>query len=992
MEKILLLVEDNLRYFLQEQLGQFYNIIIGALQDSYLPQFDLCITDYRNLLEIHQQLLKQKYHEKPAILPVLAVYEIQDENSFSEYMGKSIDELIITPIRKLELLTRIGILLRIRSLSILCIEQKKGSLQIAPLYSGYGKIDIDEKLKSNLLLQHKQYLLTEAQRLTHLGSWEYPIELAPLIIWSEEMFRIFHVDSKEFVPSVKKLLDFIHPEDRNAMQKWLDTTMKGNQAKTLDFRVILNDGTRKIIRGTGKPFFDENGKLAGAIGTAQDITEQKLTEDKLRRSEERFHGFFNLNTEYCFIVSPAGLIIDVNQIALKVLGYHYDELVGRSINSIYAQESKDTLDSLIVIWEQTGVIRNAELIVQTKNGAKHTVILNVTNQYNPDGSLNHIISIHHDITERKQAEQIIVQERNLSNHIIESLPGTFYLFDQNGHFLRWNKLLETITGFSSEEITRMSPVDFFQGSDRDLITDSIKRVFISGYGSVEANLVCKNGRVIPYYNTGNRVFYNDQLCILGMGIDITERKQIENALRESEERLRLFIEHAPVALAMFDHNMNYLAASQRWITDYRLENKQIIGKSHYELFPGLSEHLISAHHRGLKGEVVRNEEYRFVRSDGSAQYNRWEVRPWYTADGAVGGIVIFVEDITERKLAEKQLAAERERLSVTLRSIGDGVIAVDNDKNVILINKAAEELTGWTQKESFRRSLNEVFYALDAATKKRVELIEKNVKYGANLQLISRNGSKADIAHSFEPIIDNQGNVLGMVLVFRDITERRKHESNLKSSLHQKEVLLQELYHRTKNNMQVISALLELQAASSQNEEIERIVRDSQSRIRTMALAHEKLYRSKSLSRINMKDYITDLAKLLMTTYGGSTKKININFGIDDISVLIDIAIPCGLIITELLSNAIKHAFPENREGLIDIGLHQKDSNHLELTVSDNGIGIQPGIDIQKSSSLGIQLVNQITKHQLRGIIKVKSNGGLSWSIIFRSDIYSERV
>ncbi len=477
-----------------------------------------------------------------------------------------------------------------------------------------------------------------------------------------------------------------------------------------------------------------------------------------------------------------------------------------------------------------------------------------------------------------------------------------------------------------------------------------------------------------------------------------ELKKSENALRESNDRLNLFVEHAPAAIAMFDTDMRYIAVSKRWLSDSKIGN-QTVGSYHYEVFPKVKESWKIAHQRGLQGIVTKKEEESYSREDGTFQWTRWEVYPWYLANGKVGGIAIFSEDITKRKTAELALAEEKERLAVTLRCIGDGVITTDINGKILTINKAGEELTGWKQEDARGKPLEEVFYIVDADTGEKHGNLAKNItasgviyKVPDNTILISQDKRKIYIADSVAPISDTKGNVLGIVLVFRDVTERKKYEQSLKSSLSQKEILLQELYHRTKNNMQVISSLLDLQAISSENEDVERIIRDSKTRIRTMSIAHEKLYKSKSLSQIDMKEYINELALLMMHSYGIKPDRIQLHCDIQDVKLLIDIAIPCGLLITELLSNSFKYAFPKNRTGRVDIVLRSKDSNSLELIVSDNGVGLPDEFDITKGTTLGIQLITQIVQHQLHGSYKIDSENGLCWIINFRNDIYTERV
>ncbi|MBD3345153.1 MAG: PAS domain S-box protein [Chitinivibrionales bacterium] len=280
----------------------------------------------------------------------------------------------------------------------------------------------------------------------------------------------------------------------------------------------------------------------------------------------------------------------------------------------------------------------------------------------------------------------------------------------------------------------------------------------------------------------------------------------------------------------------------------------------------------------------------------------------------------------------------------------------------------------------------------ERAEKKIEEGILKAFETGeadVEAELVARDGRKKPHYFTGRRIeYEGRSCLIGMGI---DVSKRKQAEEELKASLQEKNTLLQELYHRTKNNMQVISALLELQAASSNNEDVERIIRESQFRMQTMALAHEKLYKSKELSRIDMEPYLIDLTRFLMTIYDISPEKVGVRFKVDNIKLLIDLAIPCGLIINELLSNSFKYAFPGDREGRIYIEMHREEKT-IQLSVSDNGTGLPHGFDITKSETLGIQLVYQIVEHQLHGSVSAKSNGGLRWHIRFREDLYSERV
>jgi PAS domain S-box-containing protein len=217
-----------------------------------------------------------------------------------------------------------------------------------------------------------------------------------------------------------------------------------------------------------------------------------------------------------------------------------------------------------------------------------------------------------------------------------------------------------------------------------------------------------------------------------------------------------------------------------------------------------------------------------------------------------------------------------------------------------------------------------------------------------------------------------------------EITERKRVEEQLRSSLKEKDVLLKEIHHRVKNNLQVISSLLNLQASSLQDQRALEIFRDSESRVRSMALIHEKLYRSKNLAQIDLSDYIRELAVFLFRSQNAQGRGITLAVQADHLFLDVETAVPTGLILNELISNALKYAFPGDRTGRIDIKLWADDDNRLNLVVADNGCGFPPGLDFRATQSLGLQLVN-ILVDQLEGAIELHSHAGTEFRITLPS-------
>jgi len=221
-------------------------------------------------------------------------------------------------------------------------------------------------------------------------------------------------------------------------------------------------------------------------------------------------------------------------------------------------------------------------------------------------------------------------------------------------------------------------------------------------------------------------------------------------------------------------------------------------------------------------------------------------------------------------------------------------------------------------------------------------------------------------------------------VVLIDITARKRAEEQLHASLREKEILLGEVHHRVKNNMQVISGLLDLQASSSENPELIAMFHESQSRIQAMSLVHEKLYGSKDFTRIDLADYVRTLSKELLQSYKINQGKIDLIVQADgEVYVDINKAIPCGLILNELISNALKHAFPGDRPCELRIIIHETKNTEIEIVVRDNGLGLPDDVDIHQPRTVGLHLVNGLVEKQLDGQIEVRRDNGTEFQIKF---------
>jgi len=220
----------------------------------------------------------------------------------------------------------------------------------------------------------------------------------------------------------------------------------------------------------------------------------------------------------------------------------------------------------------------------------------------------------------------------------------------------------------------------------------------------------------------------------------------------------------------------------------------------------------------------------------------------------------------------------------------------------------------------------------------------------------------------------------------------QKEAAKTESSLQEKELLLREIHHRVKNNLQVISSLLSLQSRTSKDEQAIEMAKESQNRIKVMALIHEKLYRSKDFANVEFNDYIKNLVNDLFASYRVSASRISLKLEIEDLSLGIDTAIPTGLIINELVTNCLKYAFSKDSDGEIRISLRSLDDCQNELIVRDNGVGIPETLDIKNAESLGLRMITNLTERSLHGKVSINRDNGTEFRIIFREKEYKDRL
>ncbi|MBU7016684.1 MAG: PAS domain S-box protein [Theionarchaea archaeon] len=345
--------------------------------------------------------------------------------------------------------------------------------------------------------------------------------------------------------------------------------------------------------------------------------------------------------------------------------------------------------------------------------------------------------------------------------------------------------------------------------------------------------------------------------------------------------------------------------------------------------------------------------------------------PELGATTLIAGIIFIQYGIWKYKLFVLTPSVAAEDIVASMSNV---LFLVHEDGTITHANPAALRLLGYDEGELQGQSLTCVFPEGEWEEIQKMHEYGKLKRVSNETTFITRKGQIIPVLLSVSGVQDREGNNLGTIWVGSDLTDHKKAEE-----VEKKDVLLKEIHHRVKNNMQIISSLLNLQSHNITDKKYEELIRESQNRIRSMALIHEKLYQSKDLENIDFKGYITDMVHDLVRSYGKTDIVLNVD--IDDTFLGIDAAVPCGLIINELVANALKHAFPDGK-GSVMVALHARDK--MELIVQDNGVGIPESIDPKTADTLGLRLVTILVEDQLNGEIRLKRDNGTEFSITFK--------
>jgi PAS domain S-box-containing protein len=482
--------------------------------------------------------------------------------------------------------------------------------------------------------------------------------------------------------------------------------------------------------------------------------------------------------------------------------------------------------------------------------------------------------------------------------------------------------------------------------------------------------------------------------VFGASVDRTEGFLAEQALRASEQTLRELGASLPALLWVREvPSGKLLYASPGWET--YLAHRPAVGEDFRRLFEAV--HPDDARTLRAAWEDVTNtafdEVVRFLDPRGAVSWFRLRAIPIRNAKGEVYRVAGIGENITEQRAAAQALRDSEARYRSVVLAMTDGIVVHGPQGEIVTSNPSAERVLGLTEDQlAGRTSFDPRWRAIHEDGSPFpgeehpgwVTLKTGQPLTGVIMGVHEPNGSLRWISINSRRVMspDEEG-AYSVVASFSDITERRLADERLRASLREKEVLLREIHHRVKNNLQIVSSLLYLQASKTEDPRVSHSFRESRNRIASMTLVHEMLYQSADLSSIPFASYVRDLGRSMYRSYGLEKAQIGFVVDVDDLMLPIDVAIPSGLLLTEILSNAMKHAFPGSRSGTIRVTLRGAEGERVHLQVSDDGVGLPDDFEIRRNGSLGSKLIERLIE-QLDGTMsRSSSSAGTRYEMTF---------
>jgi PAS domain S-box-containing protein len=589
-------------------------------------------------------------------------------------------------------------------------------------------------------------------------------------------------------------------------------------------------------------------------------------------------------------------------------------------------------------------------------------------------------------------------EQILYERLFRRANDAIVLFNIDDKIIDVNESACRLFGYTREEFLDLTVSDLVPEESRIPGAERIKNeLHTHGRRPFETVDIKKDGTRFFAEITNTEVSFAEERYVFSVVRDISARKQLEAELRISEALEKSIIESpASINIWAIDREYRYTffnnahREAMHLFWDMEIE----IGSSvlNYIKDPEYRDNVKKQYDRLLTGEEFSAID-ELAGPEGEKQYFENIGSPIRDNAGVITGATIFTTDITERVRLEQELRDSVALQQSIINSPPDVLIhSIDRNYRYLFFNnahkRAMEEVWGIGPNlgDNVLELITDPVYREDV--RKHFDRALKGDNFCEIDNFIDTKGETKYFECISAPIKDTLGRITGITIFNIDITDRILAEEKIKESLKEKEILLKEIHHRVKNNLQVIISMLNLQISAGGDDTVKTVLSESQNRITSMAMIHEQLYQSESLARINMRDYLSSLVSFVVDSFTTGPSAVSIDLAISEVDLDIDTAIPVGLIVNELVSNSMKYAFKEEEEGALRLILESKDGRYYHLTVEDNGVGLPSNLKRGREGKLGLQMVAALAE-QLGGIFTVNNgaqNRGVKASVTFLSE------
>ncbi|NET44220.1 PAS domain-containing protein [Okeania sp. SIO2B3] len=911
--------------------------------------------------------------------------------------------------------------------------------------------DITDEKETLESVLHSQAQLIEAEKIAGIGSWENDLTTSQLIC-SEEVYKIFGIQQKSTFVTMEHYFQLVHYDDFSAIQKAIDLAINQGQSYQLDQRILCPDGELKYISITGKPIFNEEGKVIKLFGTVLNITERKQIEAALQESQDVFHQLAeNIDSVFWVNDPQNNQIFYISPSYERIWGYRRDELYKSPhsfLDAIYPEDRPKVAEALA---NSTEVEEKQEYRIMLPNGEIRWILTRAFPIKNQAGKVDKIARIAQDISEDKLVDTKLqlIQER-LQLVLETSGDGLWDWNISTGecyYSYRWLEMLGYDAGDLPKKINSWEML--IHPEDKVWVIDALNlhledSSFIYAF---DYRLQTKSGEwkwIAVYGKVVVRDEADKPVRMIGTHKDISDRKAAEVTLKQQLELEKLV---ANISTSFINLNPNEINSSIQIALKQLCE---LIGADRSYMF------LVSSD----KIQVSNTYQWRATKTEAKieAQQNfPIDYLPWIMEK------LSQFEVVHIPLVSNLPLEASREKRILSAQSIQSllCIPMVSGDELIGFVSfDTVSKLCSWTKSTiNLLKIIGKIFVSALEHQEAELALRESEKRFrmmadsapvfiwmsGSNslfnyfnkrwLDFTGRNLEQEvgkgwlqgihpeDVQHYLEnyrvnfythqsfsieyrlrredgeyrwvlnqgvPRFNLNGKFAGYIGSCIDISDRKKAEEQIQNSLQEKEILLKEIHHRVKNNLHIISNLLDLQSDYIENKKVQELFADSQNRIQSMALIHEQLYQSKNLGQVDFSEYIHALIDNLFCSYADRESLIQPIINVEAITLNLETAIPCGLLINELVTNSFKHAFPNNQSGEICIELHQDKQEKVYITIKDNGIGIPPDFEWKNHSSLGLKLVRILSK-QLKAEIDFDGHKGTVVNLIFSPLKYQSR-